>query len=155
LYKEDSKDIERGAKRVGRTIDEIDVAVRAFTAVSEDYDDAKSAVEWRSKRALVLERRALKRLGYEISVPSELSIQRSLPSREVQSKIYSIAERIPMDAVDAISIFGRTEDCIRKIEEFLKVNAKHIIVDNVGPNIDETLRHYGEEIIPFFKENQK
>ena len=60
-----------------------------------------------------------------------------------------------MDAVEAISIFGKTTDCIGKIEEFLKVNARHIIISNAGPNIDETLRRYGEEIIPYLKEQQK
>lgn len=155
LYQEDLKDVERGVKRAGRSLDEIDAAVSFYTAVSDDYDEARSAIEWISKRALVLERRTLKRLGHGVHIPKNLSIQRSLSSKEVASAVRDLARTVPMKAVEAISGFGTVEDCINKIEEFLKVGARHLIVHNVGPNIDETLRRYGEEIMPYFKEEQK
>lgn len=155
VYKENLKDIEVGTNRVGRSIDEIDAIATVFTAVSRDYDEAKSAVEWKSKEHLVLERRTLERMGYGNLIPRDLWIPHLVPTKETMSAIKEAAKSIPMDAVEAISAFGTAEDCIDKIEEFLKVGSKHIVVKNTGPDVDETLRCYGEEIIPYFKQQRK
>jgi alkanesulfonate monooxygenase SsuD/methylene tetrahydromethanopterin reductase-like flavin-dependent oxidoreductase (luciferase family) len=56
-----------------------------------------------------------------------------------------------VEIADEFAIMGSREECIERIESFAKSGVEHLILINVGRNPKETLRMYGEEIIPYFK----
>lgn len=150
-FKEDLKDIERGTTRAGRNLQDIDPVASVYVAISDRRNEAKKAIEQECKEALVLEGRILTRLGYDTKLPDDVLIQRFISSKEATEAVTQAAKAVPMDAVDAISVYGSADECIGRIEEFLKVGARHIIVSNLGPNVDKSLKTFGEVIIPHFK----
>ncbi|NIM44462.1 MAG: LLM class flavin-dependent oxidoreductase [Nitrososphaeria archaeon] len=151
LFKESLKDIEKGAKKVGRNLREIDAAVVAYTAITEDYEEAIRMIEPRGKMALILERRVLERIYRRISLTDEITIQKTIPTNKSLRILREAVEEIPIEAVEAISICGTVDHCIKKIEKYIEAGSKHIIISNQDPNIENTLRQYGEKIIPYFK----
>lgn len=148
LYKKGLKDIERGCKRAGRSMNEIDAVPRFYSAIADSDKKIESEIVSISKWALVQERRILKSLGHKISIPGSITIQRVLSSRESDFLIKEFMKEVPMEAVEAISVFGTIDDCIEKIERYVKLGARHIGVYNVGS--DETLKSY-QKIISYFK----
>jgi alkanesulfonate monooxygenase SsuD/methylene tetrahydromethanopterin reductase-like flavin-dependent oxidoreductase (luciferase family) len=149
-YKDALGHIERGAIKAGRNVSEIDAILRFNTAISDDYENARSAVEWRSKRDLINQRQILESLGYRISLPKDMTINEvaSVSRYEQVAPLFKKAmEGIPPEAVDAISIFGTVDDCIGKIEKYLKLGARHVVIYNAGR--DDTLMAYSQ-IISYF-----
>lgn len=152
LFKDWLRDIQKAAKQCGRSLRQIDLVARFYTAVSNTPREIRPFIMERGKRALVMERRILKTLHYELSIPNHVLIQRYIPTRESWSLLERLKDEVPPEVVDMISVYGTVDDCIDKIENYIKAGARHIFIYNVNPNVDETIKHYGETIIPYFKE---
>jgi alkanesulfonate monooxygenase SsuD/methylene tetrahydromethanopterin reductase-like flavin-dependent oxidoreductase (luciferase family) len=152
-FKEDMEDIERGACRAGRSLRQFDAVASVCVAVSKDVDEARKAVEQECREALVLERRTMNRLGFEIDLPSDVRIQKYVYSKKAVQTLEEATKRVPADAVDAISVYGTVDDCIGKIEEFVEAGATHVVITNMGPDLEKTLKSFKEFIIPHFRKD--
>jgi len=153
LYKKRLKLVEEGARKAGRSMDEIDTAVYLYTSVADKAEDAYRQLD--GIKSMIVNPRILKEAGYEIEFPEEMgpiAYSRLLPTSEILGKISSYAERIPLEAVIEFSVAGTVDNCIEKIEEYVKAGAKHIDLINVGPDPRRVMKIYGKEIIPRFKE---
>ena len=64
------------------------------------------------------------------------------------------AEKIPLEAVDLVTILGKPDDAIDKIEDFLRAGAKHIIAIPLGDaeTIKRTLGHFSREVAGYFRD---
>jgi len=144
-------DIKNGLKKAGRKIDEIDVVANFKTAVTDDYEEALKAVSG-EKMALILERSVAKELGYEIEIPEEVKIQQIIPRSKNVDIMYDAMKQIPQELVEKITVIGTVDQCIDKIERYLKAGATSVTMFNCGPNVKKTYEIYRDEIIPYFKE---
>ena len=151
-YKEHLEDIENGAKKARRKIEEVDRVASFYSAVSDDYEEAYRSVEYVARMALVLERSVAERNGHKIMLPEEVTIQRIIPQTQLIDKMNNAMQEIPSELVDKITVIGSVENCINKIEKYLKAGATSVSMVNVAPNIDKTYELYGKTIIPYFKE---
>lgn len=151
-YRDRLKDVERGAREVGRSIENIDSVAVLPLAVSESVDEARRAVEGYCRTALMWEGDILERYGFEISVRRVVPKPRYLFTREDFKVIEQHAQEIPIDLVEKISAYGTPEDCLDKISEFLEAGANHIVFFNYSVNLKESMRAFHRKIIPYFKE---
>jgi len=154
LYKKRLKLIEDAAKMAGRSTDEIDNGLYIYTSITDRAEDAYKQLD-SMKYMIVPSPELLKEAGYAVELPEELSslsYTDMLPTGEWMEKFSRYGELIPTKAVVDFSIAGTTQQCIDKIEEFVKAGVKHLILINLGPNPRQVMEIYSKEIIPRFAE---
>jgi len=154
LYKKRLRIVEEGAKKAGRSIDEIDTGVYLYTSIADKAEDAHKQLDM-MKPMIVPYPPLLKESGYDVDLPKEissLSYPELIPTGEWIEKFARYRELIPMEAVVEFSITGTVEECIEKIEKFVKAGVRHFVLVNMGPNPRQVMEIYGKEIIPHFRE---
>jgi 5,10-methylenetetrahydromethanopterin reductase len=157
LYKERLRFVKEGAEKAGRSIDEIDTGIYLYTSVTENAEDAFRQIET-IKSQVIPSPQLLLEAGYEVELPERLrslSYFKALADSEWVEKFLAFSDLIPKEAAIEFSIAGNVEDCIDKIDEYIKAGAKHFLLINVGPNPPKVLKAYGEEVIPYFRSKQR
>jgi len=152
-YKNNLKDVKNGAEKSGRDLKEIDTALQIYTAISSDEKDL-GFVKMFPAVMILGSLKKLKMAGYDIDIKEigdEFYFKELIPGTPSENKILEFIPKIPMEVTKDFAIMGTKEECISKIEEFAKAGVKHFVLINIGPDPKETLRIYGEEIIPSFK----
>ncbi|GAB3670082.1 LLM class flavin-dependent oxidoreductase [Halopiger thermotolerans] len=135
----------------GRDPDEIDRAVMVPTTVTDDADEAREIAVERNRTTLALRPPLLAEMGYE-GIAEETPIMRDMAfTDEQEEQLLSAAERIPAEAIDEVTVSGDPERAIERIEAFADAGVDNLVLIPVG-DFDETLRHYEEEIIPYFRD---
>jgi alkanesulfonate monooxygenase SsuD/methylene tetrahydromethanopterin reductase-like flavin-dependent oxidoreductase (luciferase family) len=153
LYKERLKLVKEGAGKAGRFLDDIDTGVYLYTSVTEKAEDAYEQIE-KIRSQVIPSPDLLREAGYDVELPEEfqsISYFKALLNSEWVQKFLAFGELIPREAAIEFSIAGTVEDCINKIDEFIKAGVKHFLLLNVGPDPRQVMKAYGEEIIPYFK----
>ena len=157
LYKERLKLVKEGAEKAGRSLDEIDTGIYLYTSATENAEDAYRQIET-IKPQVIPSPELLSQAGYDIELPEDLrslSYFKALADSEWVEKFLTYGNLIPREATIEFSIAGTAKDCIEKIDEYVKVGAKHILLINVGPDPSSVVKTYGEEIIPHFRSRQR
>lgn len=160
LYAKNVEIIKSGAEKVGRKIEDIDLAVWLQTAVTEDPEiekDAKKVL----RQFMMYSRYPLKMLGYEIRLPAKYSYIYGLPTAEVAKVIGEAAEKIPDEVVEkawekGFFAVGSTEEIIEIVEKYIRAGATHICIrDGIFKNnpMGDTLRAISEKVMPYFRED--
>jgi len=157
LYKKRLKIIEEAARKVGRVPDDIDAGLCALTSIADKAEDAYKQLGGVKYYLLFSPyKEVLKEAGYEVELPKELSSIRYpkwLPTSEWMEKITRYQELVPIEAAIEFSIAGTAQDCIDKIDEFVKAGVKHFILIDVGNTDQSKVRElYRKQIIPRFAE---
>lgn len=152
-YRENLKDVIRGAEKAGRSIDEIDTALQIYAAIDSDGEKAME----RAKQYAGLVISALEKAeqaGYSIDVPEDFPkkfyYENLLPSDDSMLKFVEVSSRISEEIIADFFLVGRVEEVISKIEEFEKAGVRHLMIINVGPDPKFVNRVFAEKIIPAF-----
>lgn len=152
LYSKRLKIIKDSAERAGRNIEEIDTAIYLYTCISENIDEVYNRLE-QFKPMVVPSPEVVKEAGYNIEIPKNFKpYHKILPKENDIIPFMEYGAKIPVEAAIDFSISGTVDQCIEKIEKYIKAGVKHFILINVGPDIKYVLKVYSEEIIPYFKE---
>ena len=140
--------ISDGAKRAGRSVEDIDVVGCIWFSVSKDPEKAKDAL-----RNLVsfygphLAPEMIAKIGLS---PSDFDPIREANAARDPEKARSLIT----DEMADIAIHGTPEDCIRRLEKRVARGLTHVrFGPPLGPDPAETIRLIGEKIIPHFREN--
>lgn len=150
------RDIENGARKAGRKLEEIDMVAIVPTAISENREEAYRAVEWGTRLSwLTCGWRTLKEYGCADGLSPDLAIQKILPSYTAITKLNEALKIVPAEFVETTAAFGTVDDCIERVEEYLNAGATSIDIRNYGPDIKRTINLYGKRIIPYFKEKRQ
>ncbi len=147
--------VKKGAEKANRPLNEIDVGAYLYTSVTEKSEDASKQIE-KMKAQVIPSPQLLKEAGYHVELSEELqsiSYFKALLNSEWLEKFLTFAESIPLNAAIEFSITGTTEDCIEKIEAYIKAGVKHFLLLNAGPDPRSVVKVYREEIIPYFKKS--
>lgn len=152
-YKENLKDVIRGAERVGRKIDEIDTALQIYTAVDSDSERAME----RAKQYAGLVISAMDKVeqaGYSIEIPKDFPkkfyYENLLLTDDSIARFVELSSKVSEEILLDFFLVGSVEEVISKIEEFAKAGVKHMMVINVGPDPKFVNKVYAERIIPVF-----
>jgi len=153
LYKKYLGDVKEGARKAGRSIDELDRVLYVYTSIGKDHESAlKQLVPYKS--SIVLWPKILEDGEY---VPRSLAIaepdlySKILVNEEGEKKFEEYCELVPTEAIDDFSIVGTVDDSIEQIEEYVKAGVTHFAFVTVGPDPMRTLLRYSREIIPYFR----
>ncbi|WP_010612632.1 LLM class flavin-dependent oxidoreductase [Halococcus hamelinensis] len=148
-YEADLQRVLEVAEDRGRDPESIDRAVMVPTTVTENADEARRTAIERNRTTLALRPPLLAAMGYE-DVAENTPLMREMAfTDEQEERLLAAADRIPEEAVDAISVSGDPERAIERIEAFQDAGVDNLVVIPVG-DFEETMTHYEEEIIPYF-----
>ena len=135
----------------GRDPADIDRAVCIPTTVSDDGDEAREAAIERNRTSLALRPPLLDKMGYEdIAEQTPIMFEMAF-DEEQEERLLAAAERIPDEAVDEVTISGTPESAIADLERWQEAGLDNVVLIPVG-DFEETVRHYEETIIPYFRE---
>jgi len=154
LYKKRLRLVEEAAEKAGRSTDEIDTGLYTYTAIADKAEDAHKQLDT-MKPMIVSAPELLKESGYDVKLPKEissLSYTDLLPTEEWMELFARYADHIPREAAVEFSIAGTTQDCIDKVEEYVKAGVRHFLLINMGPSPRQVMEIYSKEIIPRFAE---
>lgn len=150
MYKKRLRHIEASARKVGRAPDDIDSGLLVLISIAEKAEDAYKTLD-RVKTVIVPE--LLEEAGYEVELPKELrsySYLDWMPTREFVEFVNRYVEFVPREAAVEVSIAGTAQDCIEKIDEFVKAGVEHFILLDVGADPRKLSELYSKEIKPRF-----
>ncbi len=146
-YEADIRDVEAAARKAERGIKDIDVVCVVTTAVSSNYDEAREAALLQAKRRFLWWPKQLQLYGY--TVTEEYDWNCLLVGKDTSEKIREHIPEVPDKACEEVTIFGTPEDCIDKIERYVKSGVTHFEFEIVSP-YEETCRLLNERVIPHF-----
>ncbi|WP_152043229.1 LLM class flavin-dependent oxidoreductase [Salinigranum salinum] len=150
-YESDLQRVLDVAEERGRDPGAIDRAVMVPTTVTDDADEARQAGARRNRTNLALRPPLLAKMGFEEIAEETPIMYRMAFDDEQERRLLAAAERIPDHAVDEVTITGDPERAIERIEAFADAGVDNLVVIPVG-DFEETMRHYEETIIPYFRE---
>lgn len=140
--------IKKGLERGGKSMEQIDVAAYASFSVHEDAKKAlKAAIPVvafivAGSPQIVLER-------HDIPEEKAATIGELLRSGKFKDAFGMVTE----DMIDAFSIHGTPEDCIKRIEELIDVGITQLVVGSpIGPKRRSAMKLISEKIIPRLRE---
>jgi phthiodiolone/phenolphthiodiolone dimycocerosates ketoreductase len=150
-YEEDLQRVLDVATDRGRDPADIDRAVMIPTNVSADGDEAREAAIERNRTTLALRPPLLEKLGYpDIAEDTPIMFEMSF-DEEQEERLLAAAERIPDEAVEAVTIAGTPEEAIADIERWVEAGLDNLVIIPVG-DFEETMGHFEETILPYFRE---
>lgn len=153
LYKKHLDEIKSAANAVGRSLEKFEPGIFVYTAVSEKYEDAVKQLR-KVKPLIAFFPRIIREAGYELEIPSHIS--ESLYSEIILNddglKLYEeFSKYIPDEIVEDFSIVGTPEDCLNKVEEFVRAGVKHFVLVNMGPDPRFVIDVFAKKIVPSYK----
>jgi phthiodiolone/phenolphthiodiolone dimycocerosates ketoreductase len=152
-FREHMLDLTEGAKSVGRDVGEIDSVASVGSVVSEDHERAFKSLEMTAKVDVALERNYLKRYGYDLGLDEDVLITKILPTgKDNWEMLNRAALRVPDKVVDDVMVMGTVDECIAKLEKFIRSGATSISIYTLGEGANDTYAQYSKRIIPYLKE---
>jgi phthiodiolone/phenolphthiodiolone dimycocerosates ketoreductase len=140
IYREALNKLRQMAEKQGRDLEEIAPAHLPFTSISLDHDSALKLIEPAARWFLVWAAQPPSRLG-ELLGYKETWINE---------------EDVPLEAIEKCFIFGTPDECIEKIEEFIRAGARHFVLGIRAADEKrflDSIKLYADRVIPHFKGN--
>ena len=150
-YEGDIREVRAAAQKAGKGAKDIDVVCVVTTAVSSNHDEAREAALFQAKRRFLWWPKQLKLFGY--TVTEEYDWNGLLVDKHTSEEIREHIAEVPDRACEEVTIFGTSEDCIDKIEKYLKSGVTHFEFEIVSP-YKESCGLLTERVIPYFAESQ-
>jgi len=156
IYRENLVQIKNWAKEVGRDPLEIEPSIFLFTVAAEDEETAKKFAEFPAKMLLVLTPRLLEDYGVQLPL-SELHISRFVFNPETVQKLLEAVKEIPYKPIEDIFVFGTPDDCIAKLEKYVKAGVRHFLLNFFAPPelSKSMIGFYASKVLSYFQSENK
>jgi alkanesulfonate monooxygenase SsuD/methylene tetrahydromethanopterin reductase-like flavin-dependent oxidoreductase (luciferase family) len=162
IYQEKLSKIQAWAKDAGREPLQIEPAIHLFTAAAQDQETARKLVEFPAK-ILLLHTVSMLRLGkevlkdYGVELPDELDLSRFVFNPKTVQNLLKGVEKVPFKAVEDIFVFGTPDDCIGKIEKYVKAGARHFLLSMFAPPelSKSMIQLYANKVMSYFRSERK
>jgi alkanesulfonate monooxygenase SsuD/methylene tetrahydromethanopterin reductase-like flavin-dependent oxidoreductase (luciferase family) len=150
-YASDIKEVGTAARNAGRDISNIDVTCNVTTAVSKDSDEARRAALLKAKRRFLWWPKQLETYGYNVT--GQFDWNNLIIDKDTAKMIGEHISDVPDEPCEKVTIFGTPEDCIDKIEKYVKVGVNRFTFEIESP-YEETCEIIRSKIIPYFEGNE-
>lgn len=139
--------IARGAAKAGRDVSEVDICGCGWFSISKDGKNTRtdSLKDILSYFGNYLDEEALNTVGL-----SQKDFAGTASA--VEARDYAKARELVTEDMHQLAIVGTPADAIAKIEMMIAAGITQISIGGpLGPDPAETIRLFGEEVIPYFK----
>jgi|Deesub1362A_J573_1020465.scaffolds.fasta_scaffold00547_3 alkanesulfonate monooxygenase SsuD/methylene tetrahydromethanopterin reductase-like flavin-dependent oxidoreductase (luciferase family) len=154
-YKLHFDDVKRGLKEAGRSLEEIDPSLQVLISISEDSDEAYRTLDnYKMILATPIPTKLTEISGIQLppKYDHDWWWRRLLATPEGEKEYLELNNLIPRDVAIECSIAGTLEDCIQKIERYIKAGVRTFNLINIGPDARKVNEMCAKEIIPYFKQ---
>jgi len=141
------KFIHEGVERAGKKLDELSISAYTSFSIASDYDKAFKAV--------------VPVVAYIVAGSPEIILERHGISVELAGKIREVIVHgqwkeafsyVDNNMVEAFSICGAPETCVKKIDELVKVGVGQIVAGSpIGPNMRKSINLISTQVFPHFR----
>ena len=147
------EDIKKGAAKIGRGMEDYCIFPTIYTVIG-DFEEAYKIVEPFASSVFLngwLEDDILQMLGIE---RSRVTNFRKIRADDVESlrKLAELARALPRSLVEQIVAIGSPDQCIARLEEYLKAGANCLLICSLDKDDDKLYQTYSEKILPYLKE---
>lgn len=149
LYRRDLEEVNRAADKAGRSIRDVDVVYHVFCTISENREEAKAHANGMVQMQFTWWPKQLGRHGFKISDRCDWNRIVIDENSFIESKELSLD--VPEDIADLVTISGKVDECIGKIEDYIAAGVTHFGFSIPGC-WDETLKALETKVIPYFRE---
>jgi len=152
-YRRHLEEIKKAAEAVGRPLDNFELGLFVHVAVAESYEEALNQAR-RAKVQIAPAPKLIKEAGFELEFPSGLpeNVYAAVTLTEEGLRLFEEFDKcIPDEVVVEFSIVGTPEDCVRKVEEFVKAGVRHFVLVNLGPDPKFVLDVFARKVIPSYR----
>lgn len=161
-YRRHLRDVEEGARKAGRSLDEIDRCLLVATAVADEYDEAIRALMTGDVRCMfAVWPRKVEEAGFRLGLPPDeyppdyYSSPKCVPTEEGVRAFRRLGAYVTEEVVRAFSICGTPDDAIGRIEEYVRAGVTNFVLVNAGPDKAKVLEAYSRRIIPYFRDLER
>jgi 5,10-methylenetetrahydromethanopterin reductase len=143
------RQVQEGAGKAGRSLDEIDVCLRPEACISEDEEAAFAVMRRRVAQRLLWTYphwEYLERLG--VALPADLT---AIAARKSAGAVDEIEARLPRQAVESMAVVGSPERVADQVASALRPGISRIVIRMhalPGGSIVPMLRSFVEEVMP-------
>jgi alkanesulfonate monooxygenase SsuD/methylene tetrahydromethanopterin reductase-like flavin-dependent oxidoreductase (luciferase family) len=94
----------------------------------------------------------------------EFDFSRVVYSPDIEKMIKEKMQEVPVEAAEAVSIWGTPDDCIEKIESFIEAGATYfplMLLQNLGywgppeGEMKDAMKLIGTRVLPYFREENR
>jgi 5,10-methylenetetrahydromethanopterin reductase len=148
--------IKESLARTGKRFDNFDPANVMVACVSKDREQAaKTALEIR--HWMVWSPDILRIAAPKLRHPGKRQPYiKSRDKGDIETQL-RLAEEIPRELALRATLWGTIDDCIQQLELFIKAGLRHPIlffIPTPNESVDEMIRIFGSEVIPYFRDNR-
>ena len=140
--------IKKGLERAGKRKEDIDIAAYTSFSVDENPEKARKAAIpvvafiTAGSPKIVLER-------HDIPEEAAESIREALKAGKFKEAFSQVTD----DMIEAFTIYGTPEDCVKKVEELVDIGITQLVVGSpIGKRKRKAMKLIGEHVIPKLKE---
>jgi len=154
LYKKHLNEIKEAAEKAGRSLNNFEPSLYVYTSIADKYDIAFEQLK-KIKAQIAFFPKIIEEAGYDVEIPEHLgkNLYSEITLREDEIKKYEEFSRyIPDEVVEDFSIVGTPEDCLQKVEDFVKAGVRHFILVNMGPDPKYGMNVFASKIMPAFRD---
>jgi len=159
-YRKNLETIKRTARKLGRSDDEIEPALFAYTVVENSFEDAKRMIEIPGKVVALLSPfrgKFLEKAGIDEKDLDFPHLMEFTFNEENIKKILDWAKKIPFEVVEERYIFGSPDDVTDRLAKFVEAGARHLVLTPLVQH-----KHYlrnvemlGKKVLPYFRDDFK
>ena len=146
--------IKEAAERFGRRLSDIEPALIPAASISTNREEAKRSILAIARTLLVLVPDILRKCLPGFSHAGTVSLHQWMGRLDQQANriMRQISSEIPEDVALRTVIWGNTDDCIEQVDDFINAGCRHMIFGIRGPNRDQAIKQFGQEVLPYFRE---
>ena len=151
MYRKDLEEVGRAASEVGRSLRDLDVVYHGFCSISENNERAKAYANGMVRMQFTWWPKQLERYGHEIS--DRCDWNHIVVDENSYEESKKLSADVPQEIADQVTISGNVDECIEKVEEYIKSGVTHFAF-SIPSDRDETLKALEEKVVPYFKESR-
>jgi len=152
LFEKKRKEIEEWRRKSQGEIKTFDRCLYIFASIADNKDKAFEAIE--NLRHIIIWSELFEE-AYGIKIPEEYrnySYMKAVITDEFQNrKLKEVGKLFPKEAVFDFTLCGSANDCIKRIEDYIKAGVNHFIIHNFSADYDSGYKTLTEKIIPYFR----
>ena len=151
IYRRNLKYVKKGAESAGRDLNEIETCLWSYLVISNNENEIKKTLKL-IKPQLVAFPKIVKELNLNLPDWATPNLYSEIEVSELhERRLIELGNYIPDDVAMRFCIAGRVEECIERIDEFIKAGVRHFIFINMGPNPKRNLEILKNKILPVFE----
>ena len=147
-YQRKLKEIQRMAREYGRVEESVEPGLFLYSAISEDYNEARTRIKEMMRLPLAWWSYKLKEIGLDISLPG-LDITKFEVTENKLRAVEEATANVPFELIENIACFGTPEDFIKRVKQYAKAGLRHVVFVPHG-DYERTAQLIGRKVVPYF-----